>query len=91
MDVVQILAGLSTAIIAYYAFVSYRLTSQMKKNDDEFKQQLSDLYKAIVISNVMCSNSRLGGASQDAIFQSYFSVFEKYYDGQTPISKIKKK
>ena len=41
----------ATAVIAIFAAASFWLASKIKKRDDEFRQQVSDLYKAIVISN----------------------------------------
>ena len=46
-------SAIATFIIACFAGASFWLASRIQSRDDEFRQQISDLYKAIVISNVI--------------------------------------
>ena len=63
---------------------NYQLAKEIKfayelknKGDDAFRQQLSDLYEAITISNLMSSDSGL---------DRRISLFMRTYKGKTPIS-----
>jgi len=63
---------------------NYQLAQEIKfaydlkdKVDDAFRQQLSDLYEAITISNLMSSDSGL---------DKRISLFMRTYKGKTPIS-----
>jgi nitric oxide reductase large subunit len=81
----------ATAAIAFYAIKSHKLAdrsyqlaqeiksaSELKtKSDDEFRQQVSDLYKAIVISNILVS--KLPGKID------YFKKLYKQAGGKTKI------
>lgn len=69
---------MATCVIAYYALENHRLTKSLISKDDEFKQELRDLYKAIVVSN-LCK------ATSDADIKK--REFESMYDGKTPILK----
>lgn len=45
--------AIATVVIAWYAIANHKLASKIQSRDDEFRQQISDLYKAMVISNVI--------------------------------------
>jgi len=49
----SIVSAIAIVVIAIYTVISYRLSSRIKSRDDEFRQQVSDLFKAIVISNII--------------------------------------
>ena len=72
---------ISTAVSAMATVVIAVLTYQTKRAQDRSQEQISDLYKAIVISTLLSSNS---DASQ---LHSFISKFKEYYDGNTPIFK----
>ncbi len=46
-------SGFATIIITFYAFMNYRLMKAMKAKDEQYQQQTTDLFQAIVISNVI--------------------------------------
>jgi hypothetical protein len=81
------ITSLATIVIAWYAAVSHRLMKTIKGRDDEFRQQLTDLYKAIVISTLL---SRVPpGTTRDGLMRNSIPEFNKAcYDeaeGKTPI------
>ena len=81
------ITALATIIIAWYAVVSHRLMKSIKNKDDEFRLQVTDLYKAIVISTLL---SRVTpGTTRDGLMRNSIPEFNKaYYDeagGKTPI------
>ena len=47
------ISGISTLIIAIFTGVNILLIFKIKSKDDEFRQQVSDLYHAIIITNLM--------------------------------------
>jgi hypothetical protein len=86
------ITSLATFVIACYAVVSHRLMKTIKGRDDEFRQQLTDLYKAMVISTLL---SRVPpGTTRDGLMRNSIHEFNKaYYDeaeGQTPIFRATK-
>lgn len=72
-------SALATVVIAIYAHKSHRLCQQLKSGEDKFRQQTSDLYQAIVISNL------LSGPSSTGAFEGAKNVFNSAYKGTTPI------
>jgi len=84
------ISAIATTAISIYAGKShtladknYQLAQEIKKAnelrvkvDDEFRQQVSDLYTAMVISNIYSSDSGL----DDRIHK-----FEEAYKGKVPI------
>lgn len=76
----------ATCVIALYAAKAHNLSCQIKKlneksdlREQEFKKQLKELYKAIVISNLPCA-----GANTDIKlneFKKYFKDRNNYFDG----------
>ena len=82
--IANIVSALAAACIAIYAIISHRLSKEIKesnerkeKGDEEFRQQVSDLYEAIVISNSIGSTS--GETSKRIGF------FKEHYKGKTPV------
>ena len=80
-----ITTAIATAVIAYYARRSHRISESIiqltrKRDDDEkrFKQQIKDLYQAIVVSNIV-------GTPHGADSRAPIEAFEKLYKGSTKI------
>lgn len=73
----------SAVVSAIATWKIYRLTEQAKKSQEEAVEQTSDLYKAIVISTLLSSNTDTGQ------FPTFLSKFNDYYDGKTRIFKEK--
>lgn len=74
-----------TCFIALYAVKAHNLSYQIKKlnekndlREQEFKKQLKELYKAIVISNIPCA----GASTEDKLrqFVKYFKERDNYFD-----------
>lgn len=62
---------------SFYTVVNYRLASKIQEREKEYRQQVSDLYHAMVVSNLL---------STDSGIDTRFDLFEKNYKGKTPIS-----
>ncbi len=80
------MTALATVMIWVYARKSHQLAQALKqteearaRRDDEFREQLSDLYQAIVIATV------LSGPSSFGQFHNSVEVFNQQYTGKTPI------
>ena len=72
-----VITAMATAVIAWYAVTSNKLSSKISLRDDEFRHHVSDLYHAMVISNLLSSDSGL---------DKRFNLFKQNYQGETPIS-----
>lgn len=73
----EIIITIATIAIALCAIASFVLAWIINQRDDEFRQQLSDLYYAMVLSNLLSSDSGL---------EKRFILFKQNYQGKTPIS-----
>ncbi len=83
-----IVMAIATACLALFAYQSNRLAKEIKRTNDlrvaedkEFRQQVSDLYQAIVISTLISGPSSYGAFGQAK------DVFKSQYRGKTPIFK----
>jgi hypothetical protein len=81
-------SALATCVIAVYSCFSWKLTVEMKrandlkdKADQEFKEQVSDLYRAIVVATILSGPSSYGSLDQAT------SAFNAQYAGKTKIFK----
>lgn len=81
----EIVIACATAVIAYYAWRSHQLsksiielTNKRDNDEKEFKQQIKDLYEAIVISNLI-------GTPHGADSRAPFMAFKRRYTGSTKI------
>ena len=81
-----IVTAIATAMIAYYAIKSHGLSEEIKsanelraKRDDEFREQISDLYKAIVFSNIV------GGQSEFLSAVRHFNALYREASWKTKI------
>jgi len=80
-----IITAVATGVIAYYAWRSHQISEAIikltqKRDDDEieFKQQVKDLYQAIVVSNIV-------GTPHGANSNEPIAAFKKLYKGNTKI------
>ena len=77
-----LITALATVAIAIFTYVNYQLASKIQKQDKEYRQQTSDLFQAIVISNILSDpEARLGNKNLD----NNIEAFKQMYKGQTPI------
>lgn len=67
----------ATVVIAYYAWVNHEIASKIQSRDDEFRQEMKDLYVAMVLSNLLSSDSGIGRRK---------TLFEEAYEGKTRIN-----
>jgi hypothetical protein len=95
MVIASAISAIATIVIAIYAgkshelsVKSYQLAQEIKvanelktKGDQEFREQVSDLYQAIVISTL------LSGPGTYSIMDSLIDAFKSKYKGKTPIFK----
>ena len=72
----------ATAVIAWYAIANHKLTSKLQSRDEEFRQQVRDLYQAIVISTFIIPEAKTMVGST---LQGRISIFREYYKGKTHI------
>ena len=75
------ITALATAVIAYHAVANHLLVQKVQSKDEEFRQQVHDLYEAIVISNIFITQGTL---DENAI-RTRIQTFKKYYKGKTLI------
>lgn len=80
--------AIATIFLAISAYQSNKLAKEIKRANDlrreedkEFKQQISDLYQAIVISNVVSTSGMIGN------FKVVIDAFKAFYKGKTVIFK----
>jgi len=78
--------GIATVFIALYGWKTHQLTLQLKaaedqrsKREEEFRQQLSDLYQAITIATLLSGPSGVGA------FPSAIEAFQSKYKGKVRI------
>src|SRR3989338_6704211 len=81
-----IVTTIATAVIAYYAWRSHKISEAIikltqKRDDDEkeFKQQIKDLYQAIVVSNIVLGPEGVNPC------ESSIQAFKRLYKGNTKI------
>ena len=72
-------SAIATGVIAIYSVINYKLSSTIKSKDEEFRQQVSDLYKAIVISNIV------GGPHDTHLAIEDFKIHYEKAGGKTTI------
>lgn len=85
MVIATIVTALATGVIAYYAWRSHqiseaimKLTQRQDDEEKEFKQQIKDLYQAIVVSNIV-------GTPHGANSREPIKAFNTLYKGNTKI------
>jgi len=74
-----IVSALSTVVIAIFTGLNFFFNRAILKKDEEFKQQVKDLYQAIVIATI------LSGPTSYGQFDEAKKVFEKLYKGKIKI------
>lgn len=81
-----VFSSIATCIIALYSWRSYELTKEMKrandlkeKADQAFKQQVKDLYQAIVVATIISTPNMVGQ------YSTVINTFKAHYKGNTPI------
>ena len=85
-----VISAFATLVIAFYAWKSHQLTQAIQKRDEEYKQQTSDLYQAMVISNLLGPQIS-SNADENAIRIRFLEkkgpikIFNELYTGQTSI------
>ena len=84
MDCWVILSAASTTVIAIFSVVSFCLARSIKAKNDEYQRQVSDMFHAIAITNVL---SGLGMATGLTTMDGMIGEFNEHYDGKTPIFK----
>ena len=67
-------SAIATIAIAYYSY-------QTKKSQDKFQEQLSDLYKGIIIATLQSANT------DETALPRFITRFNEKYDGKTKIFK----
>lgn len=83
----MLITAIATGVIAWYAIANHRLTSNINLRDEEYRRQTSDLFQAIVISNILSNPIAFPGSGQE---DTIIEAFEKLYKGKTPIYLMEK-
>jgi hypothetical protein len=88
MELVTILSIIATAAatvaIAFYTRKTHSLMEAVRQKDSEHQQQIKDLFQAIVISNLLVSDTASPGSSR---IDERINGFKKLYPGLTQIFK----
>ena len=79
MLMATIAMAVATVIIAWYASCNYKLYRTIQEKDTEHKEQISDLYQAIVIAILF------SGPPSYARIEETIKEFNKHYKGKTKI------
>jgi hypothetical protein len=74
------ITALATAVIAYHAVASHVLSQKIRARDEEFRQQVTDLYQALIIITA--------GVSGPTTESHAIKRFKELYKGNTPISLV---
>ena len=82
MDGWFILSAVSTCVIAVFSIVNFFLAWSIRAKNDEYQNQVSDLFQAIVISNIIGPEAR-----RDEKVDHNIRQFKEKYKGKTPIFK----
>ncbi len=67
-----VITAIAMVVVAYYAWQSHNLAEEIKstnelkaRSDDEFRQEIRDLYKGIIISNIGSGQSDIDTARRN--------------------------
>ena len=77
------ITAIATGLIAISAFINFWLVSKIKTKDDIFRQELSDLYKAIVVSNLVSTGKYYGSKEWNETVKTFNSLYNKVKSGET--------
>ena len=80
--------AIATVVIAIFAIASFVLAWSIQQRDKENRQQISDLFQAIVISNILSNPEATLGSSH---LDGKIKLFKEFYKGKTPIYLAEKK
>jgi hypothetical protein len=72
-----ILSAISTVVIAVFSAVSFFLARSIKAKNDEYQNQIKDLFQTIVVSNVISVSDGIGA---DEIKEK-LKTFKELYKG----------
>jgi len=79
MIIAAIVTSIATIIIAWYASCNYKLYKIIQEKNTEHKEQISDLYQAIVIATLLSGPTSTGG------IEKAIQEFKSQYKGKTRI------
>ena len=79
-------SAVSASFIAIFGGISLWLAFTIRAGDKRFRQQVSDLYQAIVISNILSDPEAQYTSSHLA---HKISAFKEFYKGKTTIFQLK--
>ena len=78
--------AVATGVIAWYAWANHRIVSKIQSRDDEFRQEVKDLYQAIAVANLISAHGSVGAYST---MEGRIEKFNEYYKGKTPIFELR--
>ncbi len=79
-------SAVSATFIAMFGGISLWLAFTIRAGDKRFRRQVSDLYQAIVISNILSDpNAQYTSSHLD----DKLRAFKKFYKGKTQIFQLK--
>ena len=75
-------SAVATAVIAWHAVASHKLASKIQTRDDEFREQISDLYEAIILSVFIAPEVK---TTRGSTLEGRIRIFNQHYKGKTEI------
>lgn len=78
-------SAIATVVIAAYTIINYKLTQAIQKRDEEYKQQTSDLYQALIISTAIAGIYPITNSDINTRIRTFKDYFSQYYTGKTQI------
>ena len=78
----MIVSAIASAVIAFYAIKAHALTKVLRQKDTEHQQEIKDIFQAIVISNLLLSDTQ---GPDSKWVQIRIDKFKKMYSGTTRI------
>ncbi len=79
-------SAISATCIAIFGGISLWLAFTIRAGDKKFRRQVSDLYQAIVISNILSDPRAIEGSIH---LRNKINSFKEQYKGKTPIFQLK--
>ena len=75
------ITAIATGVIAYYAKVNHQLASTIQSRDDEFRQQIRDLYRGIIISNFLDPEHLPVSTRGAEVIKSFNRLYDEVREG----------
>lgn len=78
-----LITAIATGQIAIGTFLNFWLVLKIKTKDDNFRQELTDLYKAIVVSNLAAKGYRSDSKEWAETVQTFNNLYDTVKSGES--------